>query len=112
ALQFAHDGNAGQGDKYEAGDGEQATSGHSPPLSGGLAMCPTLWGGAQAPASDQALNFCLIRALTAPMSARPCACDFTIPITLPMSFTEAAPVEAMACAIKASISASDICAGR
>ena len=57
-------------------------------------------------------SFCLIRALTAPMSARPCALGFTSAITLPMSLSEAAPVAAIASAISASISESLICAGR
>ena len=37
-----------------------------------------------------------MRALTAPMSARPAAFDLTIAMTLPMSLTDAAPVVAMA----------------
>ena len=57
-------------------------------------------------------SFCLIRALTAPMSARPWAFGFTTAMTLPMSLMEAAPVAAIASAISASTSASLICAGR
>ena len=53
-----------------------------------------------------------MRALTAPMSARPAALAFTAPITLPMSLTDAAPVAAMASRIRASTSASVSWAGR
>ena len=53
-----------------------------------------------------------MRALTAPMSVFPAAFAFTTPITLPMSLTDAAPVDAMASWMRASTSASVSCAGR
>ena len=58
------------------------------------------------------LSFALMRAPTAPMSARPAALDFTTPMTLPMSLTEVAPVEAMASAMSASSSVAESCCGR
>jgi len=60
----------------------------------------------------QAESAALMRALTAPMSALPAACAFTTPMTLPMSLTDAAPVDAMAALIRASTSASESCSGR
>ena len=43
-----------------------------------------------------------MRALTAPMSARPCALGFTAAITLPMSLMEEAPVALIASLMSAS----------
>ncbi len=63
-------------------------------------------------AADQAESAALMRALTAPMSARPAAFAFTAAITLPMSLTEAAPVAAMASRTMASTSASESWEGR
>jgi hypothetical protein len=54
----------------------------------------------------------LTLAETAAMSALPASFGLTIAITLPIPAGPAAPVEATASAIIASISASDACAGR
>jgi len=80
-----------QRDKYEVESAQQGRTGTQP---------------------DQAESAALMRALAAPMSVRPAAFAFTIAITLPMSFTDAAPVDAMASLIRASTSASASCAGR
>ena len=63
-------------------------------------------------AGDQPERAALMRALTAPMSARPAAFALTTAMTLPMSLTDAAPVAAMASWMIASTSAAESCAGR
>ena len=58
------------------------------------------------------LSLLLIWLLTLPISARPCICGFSIPITLPISFMDEAPVSAMAASIICWISASSSAFGR
>lgn len=55
--------------------------------------------------SQEAESFCLTRALTWAMSARPSMGPLSRPTTLPMSLMEAAPVSAMALVTASSISA-------